>query len=127
MSAALYTRVPAFEGLVLEESFVLGIAIEPGSVTFVVEFVLAPNHVEYRVPPPEEEFCFATGTLVFSRVSDLTWSGQGALPSTDSSGESDYGHIDFLTIERPAYSLGGDWGTMRIVAEYVDVAIDLKG
>ena len=127
MTVPQYKSVPAFEGVVLEESFVLGIAVEPGIVTFAVEFVLAPDHVEYRVPPPEEQFCFNTGTLVFSRVSDFTWTGQGAPPATDATGESDYGHIDFLAVEGPAYSMGGDWGTMRIVAGRVDVELDLTG
>jgi len=122
-----YTDLPGFEALVLEESFVLGIAATPGAVSFAIEFVLTPDHPAYSVPPEEENECYRRGELRFIGVRRLEWSDQGAPPATDATGEADFGHIDDMQWNGNTYTLSGDWGQMTVEAAQVTPTLAEQG
>ena len=119
-----YEDLPGFETLVLEESWVLQVTARPGSVSFRLEVVLTSQHPAYRTPDAGAYLCYHDGDLEFECVTDLEWTGQGALPATDATGEVDYGHIDTLTWDSGLYELQGDWGAMRIWAKSARVVLD---
>jgi len=119
-----YVELPGFEELVLEESYVLGIEAVPGAVTFAVDFVLTPGHPAYAPPPEDENESYRRGTMRFTGVKRLEWSGQGAPPATDATGEADYGHIDDLQWDDNRFELEGDWGRMVLEAERVTPSLD---
>jgi hypothetical protein len=118
-----YVEIDALRDVVLEESFVLNLRAEPGSLEFEAEFVLGEKHPDYRVPAADESDCFVRGTLRFRGVRSLNWEDQGAPPATDASGEIDYGHIDDLRWDDDLFELEGDWGRMRVVASVVDLEL----
>ncbi len=112
-----YEELPGLDTYVLEESFVLDVTAKPTSVCFRLEVVLTPEHPDYVAPGPDTYLCFKNGRLEFEEVTDLEWTGQGAPPATDASGEIDYGHVDTMTWDAGLYELQGDWGAMRIWAK----------
>lgn len=119
-----YIEIPALTDVVLEESYVLKISAEPGSVALRAEFVVGPRHPEYHEPAPDESDCFVRGTLRFHHVRSVAREGQGAPPARDASGEIDYGHIDDLRWDGEFYELEGDWGRMRVVADGLDLVLE---
>lgn len=119
-----YEDLPGLETFVLEESWVLHVTARPGSVSFRLEVALTPQHPLYRTPEPGSYLCYVDGRLDFEGVTDLDWTGQGAMPATDATGEVDYGHIDALTWDSGLYELQGDWGAMRIWAKSARVVLD---
>jgi hypothetical protein len=118
-----YTELPGLAEIVLEESYVLGIRIEPGTVSFDMDFVLSSHHPRYTPPPPDERDSFRRGTLRLLGVRRLRWDGQGAPPALDASGEIDFGHIDSFEWEDDTFVLEGDWG--RLEANASEVAASL--
>jgi hypothetical protein len=119
-----YEELPGLGSYVFEESFVLDVAAKPAVVSFRLEVVLTPEHPAYVAPGPDTYLCYRDGRLEFDGVTDLEWTGQGALPATDASGEIDYGHIDTMTWDAGLFELQGDWGTMRIWAKSARVVLD---
>lgn len=118
-----YTAHASLAGLVLEESYVLGVTVEPGLVCFTMDFALGSDHPKYSPPEAPASYSARTGTLIFTDVSSLTWTGQGAPPATDASGERDYGNIDSLQWDEGHYSLEGDWGQMQVDAGQVEIVL----
>ena len=109
--------------LYLEDSFVLNITATPGQVVFGMEFVLLPGHELYSPPADGEQYCYRRGSLVFSSVRSISWTGQGVPPAIDPvDGSQDFGNIDSLRPADSAYALGGDWGEMQIISPLVPTA-----
>jgi hypothetical protein len=118
-----YEELNGLAEIVLEESYVLGVAAQPGELTFEVDFALTQEHPAYAPPPPSETECFRRGTLRFVGVERLVWEGQGAPPAIDASGESDFGHIDSFEWEDGRYVINGDWGRIEATAGAVEVGL----
>lgn len=118
-----YVEISQLRDVLLEESYVLGIAATPGAVRFELDLVLTPDHAEYRPPAPGEQCCFRRGSLVFKGVTRLLWSNSGNPRAVDSSGEDDYGQIDSFEWDDAGALLGGGWGRMEIVSSIIEVAL----
>ena len=119
-----YEELEGFGGYVLEESYVLEVIARTGAVSFRLDVVLTEEHPEYVAPGPDEYLSYPDGHLEFGGVTDLEWTGQGAPPATDASGEIDYGHIDTMTWDSGLFELQGDWGAMRVWAASAQVVLD---
>ena len=116
-----YTEIGDLAEVYLEDSWVLGVAAEPGVIRFDIDFVLTERHPSYGPPKPDEQYCYRRGSLVFEGVTDVNWTEQGAPPARDSTGEIDYGNIDAMTFENDGYELRGLWGKMTLSATTVRV------
>jgi hypothetical protein len=75
-------------------------------------------------PPPESIECYRRGDLRFQTVKSLQWSGQGAPPAQDATGEFDYDHIEYFEWKPRYYRLEGEWGLMEVSGGDVQVTID---
>ncbi|MGW7202903.1 hypothetical protein [Streptomyces sp. NPDC054837] len=81
-----YPSFPGFENVCLEDSYVLGITVQPAVLLLRLDLLL-PGHPQYRAPLPGERACFRQATVTFSSVRDLHWTGQGVIkPAVDASG-----------------------------------------
>jgi hypothetical protein len=120
----LYQEIEGLARVVLEESYVLDIEAHPAILEFRIDFVLSPEHPDYRQPHPDETYSTHRGWLRFSGVSSCVWSDQGAPPARDATGEIDFGNIDSLEWDNASYRLEGDWGRMEIAAEQVIIQLD---
>jgi hypothetical protein len=111
-----YETIDALAHILLEDSWVLGIAVTPDRVEFELEYVLLETHPLYKQPPPHEAHCYVRGTLSFADVRRVAWSEIGAPPATDATGGLDFGHIDVFTIDDGVFALVGDFGELEIVS-----------
>ncbi len=111
-----YTELSGLENVFLEDSFVLAIKEEAARITFRVEAVLTPEHPCYGPPRADEEYCFATGDLLFSEIEDAEWTRRSTKPFVDANNEPDWGNID--EFDRPRgneYRVSGHFGVVNII------------
>lgn len=118
-----YVELAELRNILLEESYVLDIECHPGSIEFTMDFVLTKGHIAYRTPKANEQFCYRRGRLLFNRVTRSTWAGQGAPPSSDITGELDWGNIDSFSWDDEKFALEGTWGVMEVAAEGTSVEL----
>jgi len=118
-----YVTLPALEHFVLEESWVLDIAVHPGVVELEIDLAYAKDHPQLR-PPREGEYAyFRRGTIRFTGVSSVSWHEMDAQPATDASGTVDWGNIDALKWAGTTFTLEGDFGVIELEAEGLDVTL----
>ncbi len=119
-----YTELPGLAEIVLEESYVLDVVATPGRLVMTADLVLTAAHPAYRPPPPHEQECYRRGTLTFTGIRRLAWSDQGQRPAIDATGEIDWDGVDRFFFTDTAYELTGNFGTIRVEADAIDVALD---
>ena len=112
-----YWSIPALENVYLEDSWVLSISAQPGSLVLAVDVVLREQHPVYRTPGAEEQYCYRRGILRFDGVTTLSWSEQGAPPAVDATGQPDFGSFDQFEVEGARYRLSGDFGLIALEAD----------
>lgn len=118
-----YVELPGLGEILLEESFVVDIECHPGTISFLMDFVLTDRHADYRAPTDDEQYCYRRGLLDFETVTKCLWTGQGAPPSSDISGERDWGNVDSLVWGSGVFKLEGTWGQMEVLAKKVQVTL----
>ena len=109
--------------IVLSESYVLGISIKPYCLEFSMDFVLEPEHPLYFLPPPNETECFRRGLIRVLDFERVTWRASNLKPSTDATGEEDYGCLDELVIEQTFMIFRGDWGEIEVAGGHMFVVL----
>lgn len=119
-----YEALKGFDSVYLEDSWILGILAEPGSVKFDVDLVLQETHPEYRTPSDGEQHCYRAAEVVFRKVRGLEWTGQGRVrPAVDATGVIDYGSFDEFDFEGDRFILQGDFGRIEIVGEAPEIRL----
>lgn len=107
--------IPGFEDVYLEDSWVLAVRAEPGSVVLDIECVLLRAHPFYSPPAPGQQHSYRRGALRFSQVAAVSWTEQDTVtPSVDASGEHDLGSVDEFEVHDGSYLLMGDFGRLEI-------------
>jgi hypothetical protein len=111
-----YTQFSNLAWVYLEDSYVLDIVEKPDTVAFKLDAVLTPADPNYHDPKAGEYYCYAKGTLLFSKVLKVEWESdkRSSARTADPSGEVDMGNIDLLTLEKGSFVVEGDWGRVRI-------------
>ncbi len=111
-----FTELEIFKGIDLTDSFVLYWELERNCLSFDLEASVWPESRYYSKPKDDEFTCYKKARLDFLNVDSI----QGlkdmnqVTPSTDVSGEKDYGNIDSLIIDEDGFSLEGDFGEIAI-------------
>jgi hypothetical protein len=77
----IYTEIPGFEHVFLEDSWVLDIAIDPLHVIFHVDLVLTDGHPLYRPRPEDEQYCYMLAKIQFDAVARVEWRNRPLTPS----------------------------------------------
>lgn len=103
-----------FEHIVLENSYVLGVNIEPYRVEFRMDFVLAPQHPRYEPPKVGEQECYRRGVIRVVDFRTLVWRASTLKPSADAAGELDYGCLDEMVKRDAQVVFLGDWGQIEV-------------
>lgn len=109
-----YSKLPGFDHLYLEDSYVLAILDEAAEVRFEMEFVLTEQHPDFRPPRSGEQYCYRRGTMRFPKVAEVTKFLRQDVRSQDATGEADMGNIDSFAWCGGQYRLEGDWGRLDI-------------
>jgi hypothetical protein len=113
-----YRNVPTLQGVLLEQSYVIGFkerpSTSPTQVEFALHAALTKASPKYASPPPDERHCFRYALLLFLDVKRVTWSRRTFQAFFDAGGRVDYGHIDqfrfWMERETGACELAGEWG-----------------
>ena len=105
-----------FEGIDLNDSFVLSWEQIGNHIIFNLEASIWPESKHYSMPKPDEYTCYKPARLVFGGVSDV--SGLSAMENTrstfDPDNEVDYGNIDDLVKTSEGFLVYGDFGEVVI-------------
>jgi hypothetical protein len=109
-----YQTLPGLAEVYLEDSFVVGIHGDGGTLSFDLDAVLTERHPRFAPPSPDEQYCYVSASLTFSHADAIDWLSRTDAAYRDANDEVDYGNIDFLTVEGSTYHLGGDWGEVII-------------
>lgn len=120
---AHYWDIPGFEGLYLEDSWVLEIRPVEGTLTILADLVLRESHPAYRRPRPGERYCYREGLITFDDVTDLSWAERGRMPARDASGGEDLGSFDQFEVEDGSYLMAGDFGRIVVISKPPTVSL----
>jgi hypothetical protein len=121
---AYYEAITSLADVYLEDSHVLGLAEEPGSISFEMDFVLTEGHPFYAEPKPAEQYCYQRGWLVFAGLGRVAWAERTFRPITDATGAIDYGNIDAFSVDGRLHRLEGEWGQLEVEADIITVRFD---
>ncbi len=107
-----------FDGVDLEDSWVLGWHVEAGLGRLAFQIAsLWPGHEYYATPLPEDYTCYKRARLIFERVTCI----DGLLPMdavkshADPDGSIDYGNIEGLCAAgEGVYKFGGEFGEVSV-------------
>lgn len=117
MSRKPYYELPGFDQVYFEDSFVTGLIETGAELSFLLDLVLREGHPRYSPPKPDEQYCWRPAKLMFARPTLMRWEKREFRPTTDASGEVDYGNIDAMQIlEDGSYRLEGNWGIVVIAS-----------
>ena len=111
-----YYEFHSLEHVYLEDSYVLDIQTEPGTVEISVDTVLTENHPQYSDPLPDEQYCYRNGRICFRNAKSITWVKKSMVLIPDLEGPPDYGNIDEFYFSEGSYHLIGEWGELEIVS-----------
>jgi len=116
---------PLFDGVMIQDTWVLGWHHEPGRLVFDVEASLWPGHPDYEPPRPGEWTCYKPAQLVFDGVQAVEGLLETAVAprGTDADGSQDFGSLSELKAEPGGYVIAGDFGTVRIKADSIKLEI----
>ncbi len=108
--------MPVFEGVNLNDSFILGWTQDGGKLAFYIEASIWPASKYYSTPKAGEYTCYRKAVLEFVGSTEIT--GLRAIEltpsSTDPDGSKDYGNIDSLKASESGFRLAGDFGDIII-------------
>jgi hypothetical protein len=113
--------------ILFESSYVLGIRIEPYTLTVIMDFVLTPEHPLYAAPKQGEQECYVKGRICIGRFEKVTWTATGFVPSCDTEGEYDHGNLDEFVYENGVWRLACDAGVIELIGGTLSVLIEPGG
>jgi len=116
---------PAFEGIDLTESFVLGWQ-RGNDLVISMEFCLCEDHPQYRTPPPGEWACFVRGFIQFLHLKALDGLPEmdAVKGAVDATGERDFGHIEGIGFANGDFWLECEFGTISGTSDHPTVSLD---
>ncbi len=118
-----YESIEGLRHVLLENSYVLNVTVEPGLVSVEAHLVLLAEHHSYSLPKDRESQCFRLGHLRFEKPTSVGWVMPVVRPAIDRTGEIDWGGVDHFEIDDDTYELVGDFGRLAIVGGSVHVEI----
>lgn len=121
---AAYYELPGLEQIYLEDSFVLGAEILPGTVKVQLDVVLREGHPSYVAPGADEQYCFRKGVLRLEEVRDVTWRMPTGAPAVDASGDTDYGGIDSYEVDGSVHRIMGEIGELTVTCGWYSLQLD---
>lgn len=124
MTNVNYFDLKDFKGLYLEDSFVLDIIETTKLFSFQMQFVLTEDHPKYKDPSENEMYCYHYGEINFIEPKQVLWKNRNQkAASIDANGECDFGNMDIFLKSEDEYLLEGDWGSVLIKCDNLEVKL----
>ena len=119
-----YLSHPELRHLVLEDSYVLGLAFEARILTISASFLLSESHPKWSPFTPPRYGCYRSGTIRFEKVIDLKVVAIDIFPSYDTDHKCDLGCIDDIDPSNDGrIKISADFGVLEFSAEKFSVAL----
>ena len=120
-----WTELSEFEGIDLNDSFVLSWEQSSDKIVFKLEASIWPQSAYYSKPKPNEHTCYRKATLTFSGTKEVNGLRpmETVKPTIDPDGTSDYGNIDSLIKSSNGYSIIGEFGAVKILGGELEFRI----
>ncbi|NYF09765.1 hypothetical protein HDC94_000921 [Leifsonia sp. AK011] len=115
-----YVALPALRHFVLEDSYVLEILESGDTVSIRMDLVYAKDHPELRPPRLGEWAYVREGVLRFSGVTEFEWTDR-SVPAREPDGSRSWDGLEVFRLQGREYQLAGDVGSLRIVAQRLEV------
>ncbi len=113
-----YYRLPSFEEVYLEDSWVRDINATNHYAEILVDTVLTEKNPQYTKPKPNEQYCYKNGKIFFSGPLKVKWIKKIMKPIPPYPGEEiTYGNIDSFFYDKNCYKLKGSWGELEIISQ----------
>jgi hypothetical protein len=111
-----WREMELFQGIDLNDSFVLHWDVEPHLVVFELEASLWPESEFYRTPKKGDYTCYRTARLMFRDYDSISglFSMNDVKPTVGPDNMVDYGNIDSLYQEGAVFRVYGDFGEVEI-------------
>ncbi len=107
-----------FRGVDLSGSYVLGWALDRGSLLVDLDVLLLPEHPFYERPRPSEKVCIRAATLEFPRCESVTHDERGLLDTADGLAALGTGKLANLCVyAEGVYEIEGRFGRITLEAE----------
>jgi hypothetical protein len=123
MTRVEYYELPALSHIYLEDSYVLDIIESDSELRFLLDIVLTEFHPDYHPPVSGEQYCYRKGELIFEETCAIQWLRKTRQVFRDANGEIDYGNIDVFYYEDGRYHIEGDWGSVMLSSESLQLQI----
>lgn len=109
-----YFELPGLSDVYFEDSWVLEVSATERSAMLLLDLVLTESHPAWQPAKPGEQYCYRRACLRFDDATSVLYRPSALHPTTDATGEIDFGNIDAMTLDDEGYHLEGDWGTLQI-------------
>ena len=121
-----WTELEIFEGIDINDSFVLSWRVNGNELVFEIEASIWPKSIYYEKPIKSEYTCYKPAIIKFSNIQDIKGLKEMSQvsPLTDSLGEKDYDSIDTLEITNEGFFLEGSFGSVSLLGG--DMSFEVK-
>lgn len=120
-----WRELKVFEGIDLNDSFILDWQSSEGRLLFSIEASIWPYSQHYEKPKENEYTCYKRAQLSFTNCKSVNGLKEvaHASSSTDLNGTVDYGNIETLTKTDTGFHLSGEFGNVQIQGGQLDLTI----
>jgi len=117
------TQSDPMQGVYLEDSYVLGIAVSGRQLRLSVLFALTDEHPAYTSPIPGEQHCYREGEIRWDQVQIVSSRGRSSFFITaDPDGTFDLGSVGY-TCSDGVHHVATDWFNVQFTARDMVVAL----
>ncbi len=111
-----WEEMEEFKGIDLSDSFIESWDLSNDKLVFDFEASIWPGSKYYEEPSPDEHTCYKKAKLIFSGFTSVNGlkSIKEVTPSTDASGEKDYGGFEYFAKFSDGFEIHGDFGQVKI-------------
>lgn len=115
--------LPDFQGVYLEDSYLIGVAAEGCDIRLKLLFALMVDHPAYVQPEPGEQHCYREGSILIQRPTDIKMLPGSPTVLKDPDGSLDFGNIELYRKGPGRFHVVTEWFETTLATEQVTVEL----
>lgn len=116
--------LPEYEGVYLEDSYILGLVAEGNNLRLPMEFALTIDHPHYAAPIAGEAHCFRKGSILIEEPKIMEWNAGTPSLARDAAGIFDFGRLELYRAGPTLFRVHTEWFDMTVDAKRLALVID---
>ena len=108
-----------FQGVFLEDSYLLGMVAEGCDLRLKVLFALTVDHPAYGQPKPDEQHCYREGSILIQRPTVMRMQPGRPTILTDPDGSLDFGSVELHRQSPSRIRVVTEWFEATLATEQV--------